>query len=80
MGTELWKENLKSWNDFEDLAKGGRKIVKWTLRGKFMEWLNLAQGRDKWRALEYGHEHSSFINVRIFYIVTRQNDCRQIFD
>jgi hypothetical protein len=32
MHTEFWKENLKDWNYFEDLAKDGEKNGKIDLK------------------------------------------------
>jgi len=45
--------NLREWDHFGDLGADGRIILKWILENRMggVEWTDLAQDRDKWRAL-----------------------------
>jgi hypothetical protein len=46
-----WLESQKERDYWEDQDIGGWKILKWTLERDGMDWIDLAQDRDKWRAL-----------------------------
>jgi hypothetical protein len=48
----FWWGHLREGH-FEDTGVGGRIILKWILRqwDGGMDWINLAQDRDRWRAL-----------------------------
>jgi hypothetical protein len=50
--TWFWWENLKEKDHLEDLAAKRRTIVKRTLKSQHwcLDGINLAEGRDKWRA------------------------------
>jgi hypothetical protein len=54
--TEFWWENLRERDHWEDPGVGGRIIHvlrrifrKWDVGG--MDWIELAQDRDRWREL-----------------------------
>jgi hypothetical protein len=51
--TGFWWENLRKGDHLEDLVTDGRIILKWILKklDGGMDWINLAQDRDKWMAL-----------------------------
>jgi len=51
------KPNGKNYS--EDLGVDGRIILEWILGWKDVEWVNLAQDRDQWRALV-----NTIMNVR----------------
>ena len=52
--TGFWWRNLREIHHFGDPGVDGRKILRWILR-KWdvggMDWIELAQDRDRWRAL-----------------------------
>jgi hypothetical protein len=48
--TEIWWENLRERGHWGDPVLGGRIIVRLI----FMDWIELAQDRDRWRALVSG--------------------------
>ena len=52
MHTGSWWGNLREGDDLKDPGVNGRIILNWIL-GKWdgiMDWVDLAQGRDRWRA------------------------------
>jgi hypothetical protein len=52
--TGFWWESRKEKDHLEDERVDGRKGSKWTLGrlvGGGVEWIHLAQGRDRWRAV-----------------------------
>ena len=53
MYTGFWWGNLRERDNLEDTGLGGRKILRWIFRklGGGMDWIDLAQDRDGWRAL-----------------------------
>jgi hypothetical protein len=48
---EFWWYSQKVRVHYDDLDAGGRLILKWILRWGGMDWIDLAQNRDQWRAL-----------------------------
>jgi hypothetical protein len=46
-------ENLRERYHFEDPCIGGRTILRWIFKkwDGGMDWIDLAQDRDRWRAL-----------------------------
>jgi hypothetical protein len=53
MHTGFWWEGQKERDHYEDLDIGGSIILKWILETGWcsMDWTDLAQDRDQWRAL-----------------------------
>ena len=53
MHAGFWWGNLSERDHLEDPSVDGRIIVKWIFRklGGGMDWIDLAQIRDSWRAL-----------------------------
>jgi len=54
INTKFWSENLKGRDHSEDLAVDGRIIlecISGKQGGEGVEWIHLAQDRDRWRAL-----------------------------
>jgi hypothetical protein len=54
MHTKFLSENLKGRDHSEDLGVDGKIILEWILRElgwKGVDWIYLAQDRDRWRAL-----------------------------
>jgi hypothetical protein len=52
MHIEYWWEYEKERDHWEDQDVGGWAILKWILeRSDGIDWIDLAQGRDWWRAL-----------------------------
>jgi len=51
--TESWWGKLRERDHLEELGVDGRIILKMDLQevGWGMDWIDLAQNRDKWRAL-----------------------------
>jgi hypothetical protein len=52
--TRFWWENLRERDHSEDPGLDGRIILRWVFRmwdGGGMDWINLAQDGDMWRAL-----------------------------
>jgi hypothetical protein len=46
-----WWEIQKVRDHWEDLDVGGWTILKWMIGWVGMDWIDLAQDRDQWRAL-----------------------------
>jgi hypothetical protein len=53
MHIEFWWESWKERDHWEDLNIGGRIILRWISEIGWggMDWIDLAQDRDQWRAL-----------------------------
>ena len=53
MHTRFWWENLREGDHLEDPGVEGRIILKWIFErlGGGVDWIDLAQDRDRWRAL-----------------------------
>jgi len=52
--TGFWWGNLRERDHLEDTGLDGRVVLTWIfgkLEGGGMDWINLAQNRDRWRAL-----------------------------
>jgi hypothetical protein len=49
----FWWGNLRDRYHLEDPSVDGRIILRWTFRkwGAGMDWIDLAEDRDRWRAL-----------------------------
>jgi hypothetical protein len=49
----LWWGDLREGNHFRDIGVDGRIILKWIFKkwDGGMDWLELAQDRDRWRDL-----------------------------
>jgi hypothetical protein len=50
----FWWENLRERDHLEDPTIDGRIILRWIFRkwyGVGMDWIELAQDRDRWRAV-----------------------------
>jgi hypothetical protein len=43
--------NLWEIYDLEDLGLDGRIILKWDMEGGIVDWIDVAQIRDRWRAV-----------------------------
>ena len=59
----LWWGNLRERYHFEDPGKDGRIILKWIFRkwdGGGMGWIDVAEDRDRWRAVVY-----TVMNLRV---------------
>ena len=55
----FWWRNLRKYTTWEYLGVDGRIILKWIFEkwDRNMHWIDLAQDRDRWRALvKYGNE------------------------
>jgi hypothetical protein len=57
----LWWKNLGETDRLKDLDADGRVILKWVLKkvGWGMDWIDVAQDRNKWQSLVY-----AVINLR----------------
>jgi hypothetical protein len=51
MHTVLWLENLKEIDHSKGLKVDGNIILEWILGSGYLDWMDLAQDRDEWRAL-----------------------------
>jgi len=51
--TGFWWKNLKERDHFGDTGVNGRIILGWIFRSgmRVMDWIDLAQDRDRWRAV-----------------------------
>jgi hypothetical protein len=49
----VWWGNLRERDHLEDLGVDGKVILRWIFRNLEggMDWIDLAQDRDRWRAL-----------------------------
>jgi hypothetical protein len=55
-----WWESQKERDHWEDQDVGGWTILKWTLDKSGVDWIDMAQDRDLWRALV-----NTVLNLRI---------------
>jgi hypothetical protein len=61
MHIEYWWESQKERDHWEDQDVGGWTILKWILeRGDGVDWIDMAQDRDQWRALV-----NTVLNLRV---------------
>ena len=51
MYTGFWWGNLRESDHFGDPGVNGRIILRWIFRKWDVDWIELAQDRDRWRAL-----------------------------
>jgi hypothetical protein len=51
MCTKFLSENLKGREHSEDLGVDGSTILEWILGWEVVDWMHLAQDRDKWRTV-----------------------------
>jgi len=58
--TRFWWGNLRERDHLGDPGLDGRIILRWTLRCWCMDWIEMAQDRDKWRALA-----NAVMNLRV---------------
>jgi hypothetical protein len=60
--TELWWGNLRGEDHLENTGVDGRIILKWIFErlGAGVDWIDLAQDRDRWQALVY-----TVMNLRV---------------
>jgi len=56
--TGFWWGNLRERDHLKDPGLDGRIILRWMFRG--MDWIDLAQDRDRWRALVH-----AVVNLRV---------------
>jgi len=51
--TGFWRENLRERDHMGETGVDGRIILRWTQEMGFggLDWMELAQDRDRWRAL-----------------------------
>jgi hypothetical protein len=65
MDIAFWREIQKERDHLEGLDLGGRIIIKWIFEKQNggMDWINLAQDRDQWRALANTVVNFGFDNV-----------------
>jgi hypothetical protein len=49
--TGFWRGNLRKRDHWKDPGFDGRIILRWIVRKWGMDWIELAQDRDRWRAL-----------------------------
>jgi hypothetical protein len=67
--TGFWWENLRERDHWRHPGVDGRIILRSILRkwdGESMDWINLAQERNRWRARVCGNESSGYIKYGEF--------------
>jgi hypothetical protein len=47
----FWWENLREGDHWGDPGVDGKMILRWIFRKWYVDWIGLAQNRDRWRAL-----------------------------
>ena len=62
MHTRFWRGDLREGDHLEDPGINGRLILRCILRKwvGVMDWIDLVQGRDRWRALVTAVMNSRF--------------------
>jgi hypothetical protein len=58
--TGCWWGNLRERDQWGDPGVDGRKILRWIFRKWDLDWIELAQDRERWRALV-----NEVMNIRV---------------